>query len=209
MDYKDVKKIYNNLKIDTCPFTDEEISELDKTRELLIYLPSNTTMQELCEIFGIKSSVNFFNETMINNVMVEENQWFITSSNKIPEFLDKSGLESKRLYEDEGLHGMDFRRYVAFAGFYKRKFGEFPDKNYWTFLLSGSYDRSGISIIGFDRNNILSHHGWMKNFKSKFCGSRYIVLPPRIELTTETEKLTRAYRGKKSDQSLESSIENI
>ncbi len=79
--------IYNNLKIDTCPFTDEEISELDKTRELLIYLPSNTTMQELCEIFGIKSSVNFFNETMINNVMVEENQWFITSSNKIPEFL--------------------------------------------------------------------------------------------------------------------------
>ncbi|MBU2100002.1 hypothetical protein KKB11_02105, partial [Candidatus Micrarchaeota archaeon] len=137
------------------------------------------------------------NEKMIRNVMTKENQWFIVSASKTPEMLYKSARYSNRIYEDEGLHGMDFRRYLAFAATFKAKFDNFPDKTYWTFLLSGTYDKSGVSIVGFDSNGILSHHGWMKDFKAKFCGSRYIVIPPRIELAPETEKLPRAYRGQK------------
>lgn len=89
------------------------------------------------------------------------------------------------------------RRYLAFCGTYKYLYGFFPDNQYWAFLLSGKYDLSGISMVGFDKHGILSHHGWMKNFKAKFCGSRYIVIPPRIEINNETVHLKRAYRGKK------------
>lgn len=203
-----IKKIYKNKeKVSKCPFTEKEISELRKTKEIIVYLPAKIPIKELCNIFEIKSNVNFQNEKMINNVMVNENQWFIVSYNKTPELINKSCQEAKRIYEDEGLYGMDFRRYLAFAGFYKYEFGTFPDKTYWTFLLSGNYDRSGVSIVGFDRNNILSHHGWMKNFKAKFCGSRYVVLSPRVEITSETEKLKRAYRGSKSIENQEASIE--
>ena len=107
----------------------------------------------------------------------------------------RSAVAAKRAFEDDGLHGMDVRRWLAFAATYRLRFSKLPDQCYWTFLLSGSYDRSGVSIIGFDANGTVSHHGWMKDFKAKFVGSRYVVLPPRIEVTTETESLPRAYRG--------------
>ncbi len=178
----------------TNPFTEREIGELDQTNELLVYLPANLTMTELCAIYGIRTNINFNYERMINNMMVSEDQYFIASASKTPEMLNQPAIFAKRVYEDEELHGMDFRRYLAFAGTFADKFGYFPDETYWTFLLAGSYDRSGVSIVGFDRNGILSHHGWMRDFKSKFCGSRYVVLAPRIEITPETEVLPRSYR---------------
>ncbi|OGL65529.1 hypothetical protein A3B21_01515 [Candidatus Uhrbacteria bacterium RIFCSPLOWO2_01_FULL_47_24] len=192
---KYVQKLYGSVVASPCPFTKEEIAELEKTNELLIYLPAALSMQELAERFGIKTNVDFDNEQMIRNVMVSEDQWFVTSASKTPELLYTSGQNALRIYENEGLKGMDFRRYLAFAATFKEKFGNFPDDTYWTFLLSGSYDRSGVSVVGFDRHRVLSHHGWMKDFKAKFAGSRYVVLAPRIEITSETQKLKRAYRG--------------
>lgn len=193
---KYVEKIYGKKDFAGCPFTGKEISELEQTNELLVYLPANLSVTELCGLLGIKANINFDNEKMIRNVMTKEDQWFIASTGKTPELLYKSARQAQRIYESEGLYGMDFRRYLAFAGTFKDKFREFPDQTYWTFLLSGSYDRSGVSVIGFDSNGILSHHGWMRDFKAKFCGSRYIILPPRVEINPETEKLQRAYRGK-------------
>ncbi len=192
---KYVQRLYGSVAASPCPFTKEEIAELEKTNELLVYLPAGLSMQELAERFGIKTNVDFNNERMIRNVMTSEDQWFITSANKTPELLYTSGQNALRIYEDEGLKGMDFRRYLAFVATFKDKFGNFPDDTYWTFLLSGSYDRSGVSVVGFDHHGVLSHHGWMKDFKAKFAGSRYVVLAPRIEITPETQKLKRAYRG--------------
>lgn len=191
------KSLYGPARVSPCPFTDKEISELENTSELLIYLPSGFLPEELCNLFKIKTNVDFENEKLIHNVMTKENQWFIASASKTPEMLYKTAHEASRVYEDEGLHGMDLRRYLAFTGIFKNIFGEFPDHTYWIFLLSGNYDRSGVSIVGFDRNGVLSHHGWMKNFKAKFVGSRYIILPPRIEINTETQRLKRTYRGVK------------
>lgn len=202
-----VKRLYGKEDFASCTFTEKEISELQQTDELLVYLPANLSMGELCDLFGIGANVNFDNEKMIRNVMSKEDQWFVTSANKTPELLYSSGRNSQRIYEDEGLYGMDFRRYLAFAGTFKDKFGEFPDNTYWTFLLSGSYDRSGVSVVGFDSHGVLSHHGWMRDFKAKFCGSRWVVLPPRVELTQETEKLQRAYRGKNSVAGMEAATD--
>lgn len=201
-----VKSLYGDIDISECPFTEEEINELSETKELLVYLPAKLTMQELCDKFNIKANVNFENETMIRNTMVSEDQWFIASNSQVPELINKTGIFAKRIYEDEGLHGMDFRRYLAFAATFKHYFGEFPDHTYWCFLLSGSYDRSGVSVVGFDSKGVLSHHGWMRNYKAKYCGSRYIVIPPRIEILRSTKSLRRAKRGDGSAEGKESGI---
>ncbi len=200
-----IRTLYGNVQISPCPFTEKEITELNKTNELLVYLPANLSIDELCKLFGIKTNVDFENEKMIRNVMTKEDQWFITSASKTPELIYKSAQFAERVYADEGLHGMDFRRYLAFAATFKFLFGVFPDQTYWTFLISGSFDRSGISIVGFDSSGVLSHHGWMKDFRAKFAGSRYVVIAPRIEITPETEKLTRAYRGDNSTAGKEAS----
>lgn len=202
-----VRSLYGDIPISPCPFTQAELNELDRYNELLVYLPAKLSMSDLCTKLGIRANVNFENETMIRNAMVNEDLWFITSAQKTPELLYQTGVYSKRIYEDEGLHGMDFRRYLAFAATFKYKFGHFPDQTYWTFLLSGSYDRSGVSIVGFDSRDVLNHHGWMKNFKAKFLGSRYAVIAPRVEIVPETEGLQRAFRGGRGSLGKEADME--
>jgi hypothetical protein len=201
-----VKSLYGDIPVADCPFTDAEIDELAKTNEMLIYVPAKLTMQEMCDRLGLKANVNFADETMIRNTMVSEDQWLIVSNSKTPELINESGLAAKRIYEDEGLHGMDFRRYLAFVATYKFHFGEYPDLTYWCFLLSGSYDRSGVSVVGFDAKGVISHHGWMRNFKAKYCGSRYVVIAPRVEIVRSTKSLKRARRGYGGADGKESSM---
>ena len=186
---------YDGIEMAPCPFVPEEIAELEETNELLVYVPARLKASEMCRMWGIESNVDFDRDKLVRTAMISESHWFITSASATPEHMYKSAVVAKRSYEDDGLHGLDVRRYLAFAATYRWKFGTLPDKMYWTFLLSGSYDRSGVSVVGFDAYGVLSHHGWMKNFKSKFTGSRYAVLAPRIEITPETRHLPRAYRG--------------
>src|SRR5262249_5957375 len=151
--------LYNDLPIAPCPFTDREIAELEENKELLVYLPKSLTMRELCTRWGIRANVDFENEKMIKNAMTSVDQWFVTSAEKTPELMYRSGKPARRSSEDEGLHGMDLRRYIAFCATYKMKYDQLPDQMYWTFLLSGSYDRSGVSVVGFDEHGVLNHHG--------------------------------------------------
>ena len=190
-----VSSLYGDHQAAPCPFTEREIAELDETNELLVYVPSKLRAKEMCERWNLPTNVDFDRDRLIRTVMVAESHWFITSASPTPEHIYKSGKTAKRAYEDDGLHGLDLRRYLAFAASFRLKFDALPDQLYWTFLLSGSYDRSGVSVIGFDAHGVLSHHGWMRTFKAKFAGSRYCALAPRIEITPETEMLPRAYPG--------------
>jgi len=203
-----VTTLYGNTPIAECPFTQREIDELESTGEMLVYVPKEISVREMCDRFGIRINVDLEAEKMIRNVMVAEDQWFLTSASKTPEMIYQSGQKAQRVYEDQGLHGMDLRRYLAFAASYRLRNDVFPDLTYWTFLLSGSYDRSGVSVVGFDKHGVLSHHGWMKNFKSKFSGSRYIVIAPRIEITEETRDLPRARRGDKNRDGREADVDD-
>lgn len=190
-----VHDLYGDIDVAPCPFTEAERQELEATDELLVYLPKRLRMAELCERWGIRCNVDFDNERMIRNIMKAEDQWFLCSASPTPEMIYWSGQRARRVYEDEGLHGMDMRRYLAFAATFKYRTGEWPDQTYWSFLLSGSYDRSGVSVVGFDTHGVLNHHGWMRNFKAKFAGSRYVVIAPRIEINAHTAELPRARRG--------------
>lgn len=205
---KYVGSLYGNVPIAPCPFTAKEIEELEQTGEMLVYVPKEIGPRAMCDRFGIKINVDLEQEKMIRSVMVAEDQWFVTSASKTPEMIYQSGQKAQRVYEDQGLHGMDLRRYLAFAATYRLRYDAFPDLTYWTFLLSGSYDRSGVSVVGFDKHGVLSHHGWMKNFKSKFSGSRYIVIAPRIEITDETKDLPRARRGEKNREGREADVDD-
>lgn len=202
-----ISELYGTVEIAPCPFTARELDELENRNEMLVYLPAALSPKEMCRRWQIKCNVDFDNEKMIRSVMMTENQWFITSASKTPELIYQSAQVTKRIYEDDGLHGMDLRRYLAFVAAFRHRFDTYPDQAYWTFLLSGSYDRSGISVVGFDAHGVLNHHGWMKNFKAKFVGSRYVVIAPRIEVTEETELLPRAYRGEKGARGQEAAMD--
>jgi hypothetical protein len=190
-----VRELYGDVSASPCPFTDKEIAELEEKNELLVYLPGKIPANELCRRFQITSNVDFEIDRLVRYAMPGEDHWFVASASKAPELIYCSGVQAKRTYEDEGLHGMDVRRYLAFSATFRQKSGVLPDQAYWTFLHSGAYDRSGISIIGYDAHGALNHHGWMKNFKAKFVGSRYCVLAPRLEINDDTRDLPRAYRG--------------
>lgn len=205
---KYVTTLYGDIPMAPCPFTEREIAELEETGEMLVYLPKEISAKALCERFGIVPNVDLDAEKMIRSIMVAEDQWFVTSASKTPELIYQSGQKAQRVYEDQGLHGMDLRRYLAFSASFRLRNDAFPDLTYWTFLLSGSYDRSGVSVVGFDKHGVLSHHGWMKNFKSKFSGSRYIVIAPRIEITSETADLPRARRGEKNRDGREADVDD-
>ncbi len=202
-----VNAMYGNVEMAPCPFTEREVAELDSTGEVLVYLPKQLTPAELCRRWGIEANVDLESEKMIRSIMVAEDQWFVTSASKTPEMIYQSGQAAQRVYEDQGLHGLDFRRYLAFCATYRLRNDDWPDKTYWCFLLSGSYDRSGVSVVGFDKHGVLSHHGWMKNFKAKFCGSRYAVIAPRIEITKDTADLPRARRGVKNRENREADMD--
>jgi hypothetical protein len=204
---KYLEDVYPNLSGAPCPFTEAEIKELEDTNEMLVYVPEGLTPRKLCAMWDIPANIDFGNESMIRTVMTDESHWFITSNAKAPELLYRNGHDARRIYEDEGLHGMDLRRYLAFAATFRHRFGALPDQRYWCFLHSGSYDRSGVSVVGFDAHGVLSHHGWMRNFRAKFTGSRYAILAPRIELSADTSSLTRAYRASKNVESLEAAID--
>jgi hypothetical protein len=190
-----VTTLYGAPAAVSCPFTPTEIAELDRTKEMLVYVPAQLTAAQMCAQWAFRSNVDFAQDRLIRYTMVSEGHWFVASASPTPELMYRSGVAARRVFEDEGLHGMDVRRYLAFAAAYRQRFGSLPDQAYWTFLHGGAYDRSGISIIGFDAHGTLSHHGWMKDFKAKFVGSRYVVLAPRLEIHPETTALPRAYRG--------------
>jgi hypothetical protein len=190
-----VTDLYGTPPQTPCPFTPAEIAELDRTNEILVYVPALMTAGDMCTRWGLRANVDFAADRLIRYAMTTESHWFVTSASATPELIYRSGVAARRSFEDEGLHGMDVRRYLAFAATYRLLFGALPDHAYWTFLHAGAYDRSGVSIIGFDSHGVLSHHGWMKDFKAKFVGSRYAVLAPRLEVLPHTAELPRAYRG--------------
>ena len=203
-----ITALYGNIDVAPCPFTATECRELEERGEMLVYVPAGIKPAEMCKRWGIRANIDFENEKMIRTVMMSEDHWFVTSKSKTPEMIYQSAQFAKRIYEDDGLHGMDLRRYLAFAATFRARFDVLPDRLYWVFLHSGSYDRSGISVVGFDAHGVLNHHGWMKNFKAKFAGSRYICLAPRIEVTLDTEALPRAYRARPGWQGQEAGVDS-
>lgn len=193
-----VHSIYGTTEIfvKPCPFTQDEIDELEATNEMLIYVPQEISEGHMIEAGKFVCGFNWeVDKGMIRSPMTDESHWLVCSASPIPEMMGQSTQTISRVYEDEGLDGMDFRRYLAFILTYHHLHNEYPDFRQWTLLVGGNYDRSGISLVGFDKYGHFGHHGWMKNFKAKMAGGRYVAFPPRKHITPETSQIPRARRG--------------
>jgi hypothetical protein len=185
-----------DIAVKPCPFTQAEIDELEMTNEMLIYIPQEISEAQMIELGKFNTNFNWaVEQNMIKSPMTDESNWLICSASPIPEMMGHSTQNISRVYGEEGLDGMDFRRYLAFLLTYRHLTDEYPDFRQWSLLVGGHYDRSGISLVGFDRYGTFCHHGWMKNFKAKMAGGRYVVFAPRKHITRDTAKLARPRRG--------------
>ncbi len=196
---------FDPTEIKPCPFTDGEISELglerdaqdpSKPREMLVFLPKNLSPAELHGMWGLQSNINFDVDRLVGTTMKNLDQWFIIATCSVPEMIDAVCRDIVAEYAhhtngEQVVHGMDIRRYIAFLGYHLDLFGELPDRQYWNFLWGAPYDRSGILISGIDKYGVINSHGWMRNWRAKFAGSRCIVLPPREEINAATEHIQR------------------
>jgi len=175
-------------------FTNKEIRELDERNEMLVRFPDissyHYTIEEVLRLYDIQTNVNVRHHSNIY-LWSNDDPWFIASKSNEPELLCKSAEEAISIYKDQGLHGMTLRSYVAFADAYRKRNGDYPDRNKQTFLLGETW-RCGVPVAGFDRN-ILILDVWKDYFKAPDVGSRYVVLPP-TSIFQKKKSSKRAYR---------------
>jgi hypothetical protein len=129
---------------------------------------------------------------MVSDTRETEDFWLKTPKTAAPPHLNKSAAHVRRLFEDEGHLGFSLERYLVFAARIRYLTGEYPDRRYWTWLLRGRYDRSGMLIAGFDPQGKFSVQAWMPAFQASFLGARWIHIPDRLADAVEQASRTAA-----------------
>jgi len=165
------------FRLSPCPFTKAEIEIANKNNEIILCVPSGLTRQDLGKLFRINCWV--LGDSLYAERIYKEDFWFRTPITFEPPYVDISAKEARRIFEDEGKLGFSLSRYLVYLTRMKHLTGKWPDQKWWTWLLAYKYDRSGFLIAGFDSEGKLSVHGWMPNFKAKFVGARYLVVPEK------------------------------
>jgi len=166
------------FRLAPCPFTEEEIAAADAAGELILCVPQGISRRELGELFRLQSWA--LTDPMVGDTTETEDFWFKTPKTAVPEYLNKSGTEVRRIFEDEHNLHFSLERYLVFVARYRYLTGQYPDFKYWLWLLRGRYDRSGVLIAGFDPFGALSIHGWLPRFQGSFVGARSIEIPDRL-----------------------------
>ncbi len=161
-------------------FTREEIIKAYERNEILLCVPAGITRQQLGTLFNLASWA--LNDELVTNTSEIEDVWFKTSCSLLPEYLDKTGLETQRLFQKEGTLGMSLERYMTFVARMRYLTGKTPDVNYWTWLTRGRYLKKSLLIAGFDSNLKFSVHGWLPQFHGSHCGARDISIPNHLYL---------------------------
>jgi len=174
-----------SFTIDPCPFTAAEIEAAESAGELVLCVPRGVGRRELGELVRLRSWA--LDDRMVSDTPETEDFWFKTPGAAAPQHLGKSAVEVRRQFEDERKLGFSMERYLVFAARYRHLRGRYPDFRYWTWLLRGRYDRSGMLMVGFDPLGQLSVHAWMPKFQASFLGCRWIEIPDRLADAVERE----------------------
>ncbi len=167
--------IGRKLTLSSCPFTEEEILEAQENNEIIMCVPKGVTRQELGKLFHIDSWALY--DPLVTPATEIEDFWFKTSASLTPSYMKKTGIEVNHEVEDEQKINFSIERYLAFIARIRYLFGKTPDSEYWIWLPRGRYDRSGMLVAGFDRNDSFNVHGWMPQFSASFLGARCGSLP--------------------------------
>lgn len=169
--------IENKFRLSPCPFTKQEIEIANKNNEIILCVPSGLTRQDLGKLFRIDCWA--LGDSLYAERVYKEDFWFRTPMTFEPPYIAMSAKEARRIFEDKDKLGFSLSRYLVYLARVKYLTGKWPDQKWWTWLLAYKYDRSGVLIAGFDSEGKLSVHGWMPNFKAKFVGARYLMVPEK------------------------------
>lgn len=166
------------FNLSACPFTRDEIEQAERAGEVILCVPMGVSRRELGQLFRIHSWA--LTDPMVSDTAEAEDFWFKTSRAPVPDHLNRSATEIRRLFEDEHKLGFSLERYLVFIARLRFLTSTLPDFRYWIWLLRGRYDRSGMLIAGFDALGNFSVHGWMPKFQASFVGARSAIIPDRI-----------------------------
>jgi hypothetical protein len=158
------------LSLAACPFSQEEIAACEAAGEMILCVPRGVSRTQLGELFRLSTWA--LSDGMVSDTPETEDAWFRTSRSPSPPHINKSAVEVRRTFEDAGQLGFSLERYLVFAARFRHLTGKYPDFRYWTWLLRGRYDRSGMLIAGFDPLGRFSVHAWMPQFRASFLGAR-------------------------------------
>lgn len=170
--------IGRRFHLDPCPYTEEEIVAADAEGEIILCVPRGVSRRQLGELVRLSSWA--LTDPMVTDTMETEDFWMKASRSMTPPHLNTSAARARRIIEDEHRLGFSLERYLLFAARIRYLTGEYPDKRYWTWLLRGRYDRSGMLIAGFDPQGKFSVQAWMPSFQASFLGARSIHIPDRL-----------------------------
>jgi hypothetical protein len=159
-------------------FTHQELVEAYEQQEMIVCVPQGITRQQLAKLFNLSSWA--CDDELVTRTTETEDFWFKTRCSLVPDHLDKTGTEIRRIFEREGKLGMSLERYMAFVARTRYLTGKTPDLKYWVWLTRGRYDGKGMLIAGFDSSCKFSVHGWLPSFHAPLCGSRYVAIPDHL-----------------------------
>ena len=159
------------FSLESCPYTKEEIIKIKENNNILLCIPKKTSREELGELFHINTWA--LADKLVTRVEEEKDFWFYTSKDLTPKWMKKTGVEVANLIDDNNYVHFSLERYIVFLARMRYLTGHVPDSEYWIWMTSGRYDRSGMLMAGFDRLENFSVHGWMPQFSSSFLGGRY------------------------------------
>ena len=159
------------LVISPCPYSSEEIKKIYEMNNMLLCIPKGITRETLGKLFHFNSWA--LHDDLVTRVEEKEDLWFFTSKSLKPIWMKKSGIEiTNTINENEYVH-FSLERYIIFLARSLYLTGHLPDEEYWIWLTSGRYDRSGMLMAGIDRKGNFNVHGWMPQFSASFLGGRY------------------------------------
>lgn len=163
--------IGRKFELSECPFTREEIKACNENNEMILCIPKDVTREQFGKLFRLDSWA--LHDTIVTPVTEKSDLWIRTDMSLIPKHLRETGLDIANKYDTTETVNFSIERYMVFIGRLRYLTGNLPDSEYWIWLPSGRYDRSGMLMAGFDRNGRFNVHGWMPQFSAAFLGARY------------------------------------
>ena len=165
------------FSLDDCPFTKEEIEEANKNKEMILCVPKNLTKKQLGHLFRIDSWA--LDDELAEESIEKNDLWLKTKASDSPEFIRETGVNITRKFREEKKVLFSLGIYLVFIARYRYIYNKTPDSEFWIWINKGRYDRSGMLIAGFDRNQKFNVHGWMPHFSAGFLGARFGELPQK------------------------------
>lgn len=157
------------FRLSECPFSAVELQQARALGQAVFCVPAGVSRRQLGTLFRFETWA--LRDPLVGDRVEQTDLWFLSALTAEPDRLCVTGMEVKH-DRAEGSVQFNLERYMVFAARYATLKGNLPDLQYWIWLPGRSYDRSGMLIAGFDRNERLSVHGWMPHFSASFLGAR-------------------------------------